>query len=167
MRGTRLIRRILWLLALIMVIVLLDQSVKRLMVDWIGPHAATHRVELVGSLVAFEYLENRGAAFGMFQQGTAILTLVSLVIVAVAFVFMVRVASDDFALAVCIGLIVGGAVGNAWWITSRSAISGNSISRMRLSPLARSSPLSRFGGWNRPRQPHRDTIHDTTGTRDQ
>jgi signal peptidase II len=49
----------------------------------------------------------------MFQQGTAVLTLVSLVIVAVAFVFMIRVAPDDFALAVCIGLIVGGAIGNA------------------------------------------------------
>lgn len=113
MRSIGLIRRILWLLALIVVIVLLDQSLKRLMVDWIGPHAATHRVELLGSLVAFEYLENRGAAFGMFQQGTSVLTVVSLVIVAIAVVFMVRAAASDLVLAVCLGLIVGGAVGNA------------------------------------------------------
>jgi signal peptidase II len=113
MRGTRLIRRILWLLSLIVAIVLLDQSMKHLMVDWIGPRAATHRVELLGSLVAFEYLENRGAAFGMFQEGTSVLTVISLVIVAVAIVFMVRAASKDLAMALCIGLIVGGAVGNA------------------------------------------------------
>jgi signal peptidase II len=113
MHGIGLIRRILWLLALIVVIVLLDQSLKRLMVDWIGPEATTHRVELFGSLIAFEYLENRGAAFGMFQQGTSALTFVSLVIVAVAVVFMVRAAASDLALAVCLGLIVGGAVGNA------------------------------------------------------
>ena len=113
MRGTRLVRRILWLGALIIAIVLLDQSLKRLMVEWIGPQAASHRVELLGSLVAFEYLENRGAAFGMFQQGTSLLTAISLVIVVVAVVFMVRAAATDFLLALCIALIVGGAVGNA------------------------------------------------------
>lgn len=113
MRGTRLIRRILWLLALITVIVLADQSLKRLMVDWIGPGATSHRVELLGSAVAFEYLENRGAAFGMFQQGTSVLAVVSIVIVAVAMAFMVRVAASDFTLALCISLIVGGAIGNA------------------------------------------------------
>ncbi len=113
MRGSGHIRRILWLLALVVGIVLADQAVKRLMVDWIGPDAATHRVELLGSLVAFEYLENRGAAFGMFQQGTSVITIVSLVIVAAASIFMVRAARDNFALAVCIAVIVGGAVGNA------------------------------------------------------
>lgn len=113
MRGSGHIRRILWLLALVVGIVLADQAVKRLMVDWIGPDAATHRVELLGPLVAFEYLENRGAAFGMFQQGTSVITIVSLVIVAAASIFMVRAARDNFALAFCIAVIVGGAVGNA------------------------------------------------------
>lgn len=113
MRGTVLIRRLLWLLTVIVAIVLIDQWLKNLMVDWIGPTAAQHRRELVGRFVAFEYLENRGAAFGIFQQGTQVLALVSIVIVAVAFIAMVRIAAMDFALAAGISLIVGGAIGNA------------------------------------------------------
>lgn len=113
MRGTRLIRRVLWLLALIVAIVLLDQSIKRLMVDWIGPNAASDRVEVVGRFVAFEYLENRGAAFGMFQQGTDVLAIVSVVIIAVAAIAMVRFAAVNVWLAAGISVIIGGAVGNA------------------------------------------------------
>lgn len=113
MSSTSTLRRILWLFALIVVIALLDQLIKQAMVDWIGPHATSHRWELFGSIVAFEYLENRGAAFGMFQQGTAVLIVVSLVIIAVALVGLVRAAISDLWLAIGISLVIGGAIGNA------------------------------------------------------
>lgn len=113
MRGTVLIRRHLWLLTVIVATVLLDQWLKNLMVGWIGPTAAQHRRELVGRFVAFEYLENRGAAFGIFQQGTQVLALVSVVIVAVVCIAMVRIAATDITLAAGLSLIVGGAIGNA------------------------------------------------------
>lgn len=112
MSGTNLLRRILWLLAVIVVIVLLDQLIKRAIVDWIGPGAEAQRWELVGNILAFEYLENRGAAFGLFQQGTAVLTLVSIVIIAVALVGLVRAAISSLWLALGISLIIGGAIGN-------------------------------------------------------
>ncbi len=113
MGGTVLIRRLLWLLSLIVAIVLLDQWIKRLMVDWIGPGATAHRQELVGDVIAFEYLENRGAAFGIFQNGTALLAILSVVIVAVALVAVLRLAMSNYPLAICISLIIGGAIGNA------------------------------------------------------
>ena len=112
MRGTVLIRRLLWLLTLIVAIVLLDQWIKRLMVAWIGPNAATHRQEVLGTFVAFEYLENRGAAFGMFHQRTELLAVVSILIVAIAMGAIVRFALIDVPLAIGISMIVGGAVGN-------------------------------------------------------
>jgi signal peptidase II len=113
MRRLVLTRRLLWLLILIVAIVLLDQWIKRLMVDWIGPGAYLHRHELLGSFVAFEYLENRGAAFGMFQNSTALLAVLSIMIVAVALVALVRIAVTDYPVAIGISLIVGGALGNA------------------------------------------------------
>ena len=113
MRGTVLIRRHLWLLTVIVATVLLDQWLKNLMVGWIGPTAVQHRRELIGRFVAFEYLENRGAAFGIFQQGTQVLALVSVVIVAVVCIAMVRIAATDITLAAGLSLIVGGAIGNA------------------------------------------------------
>lgn len=112
MSGTNLLRRILWLLAVIVVIVLFDQLIKRAIVDWIGPGAESQRWELLGNILAFEYLENRGAAFGLFQQGTAILTVVSIVIIAVALVGLVRAAISSLWLALGISLIIGGAIGN-------------------------------------------------------
>ena len=113
MRGTVLIRRLLWLLTVIVAVVLLDQWLKNLMVDWIGPTATRHRQELAGRFIAVEYLENRGAAFGIFPQGTQVLALVSVGIMVVAFVAMVRIARTDIALAAGIAMIVGGAIGNA------------------------------------------------------
>lgn len=111
--NTRVIQRMLWLLAIIAGVVLLDQWVKQLMVDWIGPDANSHRHELLGSVVAFEYLENRGAAFGLFSQGTTALAIISVAIIAVGIGVMMRFAIEEFWLAASIALILGGAIGNA------------------------------------------------------
>lgn len=113
MSGSKLIPRILWLLAIIAGVVLLDQWLKQVMVDWIGPQASSHRQEVLGSWAAFEYLENRGAAFGMFSQGTLVLAVVSVVIITVGLVAMIRFAMGEFWLAASIALIIGGAIGNA------------------------------------------------------
>lgn len=113
MTRINLTQRLLWLGAIILGVVLADQLVKRWIVDWIGPGRAVSRVEMLGSIVAFEYLENRGAAFGLFQQGTVLLAIVSVVIVAVGAVAMVRFVKTEFWLASSIALILGGATGNA------------------------------------------------------
>lgn len=106
-------QRLLWLGAIVAGVVLLDQSIKRFMVDWIGPAAAQHRVEVLGSWAGFEYLENRGAAFGLFSQGTTLLAVISVIIILVAFGAMVYYARHEFWLALGIALIIGGAIGNA------------------------------------------------------
>lgn len=106
------IRTFLWLLVGAVGIVLADQWLKRVMVNWIGPGAETHRVEMLGRAFAFEYLENRGAAFGMFTQGTQLLAIVSVIAVIVCLVMLWR--SIPLGLPLCIGitLIIGGAAGN-------------------------------------------------------
>lgn len=113
MVGSKMTQRLLWLCAVIVGVVLLDQVIKRFMVDWIGPSADQHRVNVVGSVVGFEYLENRGAAFGLFSQGTILLATVSVIIILIAFVAMVRYARDEFWISFGIALIIGGAIGNA------------------------------------------------------
>lgn len=113
MTRTNITQRLLWLGAIILGVVLADQLVKRWMIDWIGPGKATSRVQMLGSFVAFEYLENRGAAFGMFQQGTTVLALISIVIIVIGVVAMIRFAKHDLLLAASVALILGGAIGNA------------------------------------------------------
>lgn len=89
-----------------------DQFLKVIMVWWLGPDAGSHRWELAGRLVAFEYVENRGAAFGILPGQTVLLTVVALLIVAGCIVLMRREAKTHPAAAMAIGLIVGGALGN-------------------------------------------------------
>lgn len=113
MRTFNLTQKLLWLGSIILVVVLVDQIVKRWMVDWIGPGNLNHRVEMLGSFVAFEYLENRGAAFGLFGQSTTVLAVVSVVIIVIGMYALVHFARDEFLLAASIALILGGAVGNA------------------------------------------------------
>lgn len=113
MTSTNLTQKLLWLGSIIIAVVLMDQLVKEWMVDWIGPGRRTSRVEMLGSFFAFEYLENRGAAFGLFQQGTTVLAIVSVIIIIIGLVVMVKAARNEFLLAASIALILGGAIGNA------------------------------------------------------
>lgn len=106
------LRRFLWLVSLILGIALLDQLIKQAMVRTIGPGADQHRIEILGRFFAIEYLENRGAAFGMFQGATAFFAMVAIIAVGAGLVFVWRTASHDLPMAAAICLIVGGATGN-------------------------------------------------------
>lgn len=105
-------RRFLWLLSLILGIALVDQLVKRWMVELIGPSASQHRIELLGSFVALEYLQNTGAAFGMFRDATTLFAIVAVVAIGVGLFLVWREAASDWPLALGISLIIGGALGN-------------------------------------------------------
>lgn len=94
------------------VIVMLDQLLKAVMVQWIGPGSTVHRWELAGRFLAFEYLENRGAAFGIMPSQTDLLTAMSIVIAGFGMVLMWREASTHPFTAIAIGMVVGGAIGN-------------------------------------------------------
>lgn len=112
MNNTRWIRRLLWLLAIIVGVVVFDQWIKQIMVVWIGPAEVSHRREVIGSLLAFEYIENSGAAFGLFPQSTFVLAGISLGIVVLGLIAMAKLAKTDVGIAIATALILGGAIGN-------------------------------------------------------
>ncbi len=90
----------------------LDQWSKRLIIDWLGRGSTTHRWEIAGKFVAFEYVENTGAAFGLLAGRVWLLSMLAIV-VASTFFFLFRTAiRHDPLLRVALGLIVGGAAGN-------------------------------------------------------
>lgn len=94
------------------IVVLADQASKWLAVREIGPGATDHRIELLGRWVAFEYLENTGAAFGILDGQGSLLTIVAGVVVAVLLGYHFRSGGSSPLIAVSIGLLVGGALGN-------------------------------------------------------
>jgi signal peptidase II len=93
-------------------ILALDQGSKFLMAEWLGPGASQHRVDVIGSWVGFEYVENTGAAFGMLS-GRPWLVSILAVVVAVMFVTVFRqVLPTDAGVRWCVALILAGAIGN-------------------------------------------------------
>lgn len=101
------------LLAVILATLVLDQWSKGLLIDELGRGASSHRWEIVGRYLALEYVENRGAAFGIFAGRVWLLSALALVIMA-AFLLLFRslIIHDRFA-RVALGFVIGGAAGNA------------------------------------------------------
>jgi signal peptidase II len=89
-----------------------DQVVKRLVVDWLGPEAATHRQDVIGSWLAFEYVENTGAAFGILAGRTWLLSVAAVLIVSWFVWAYGRSLPGFWMMQVAVGLVLGGAIGN-------------------------------------------------------
>lgn len=94
------------------ILIVLDQLIKLVVVAWIGPDASRHRVEVVGTAVGFEYVENTGAAFGIMTSATGALAAVSLLIAGGGLLMLWREHREHPLAAVAIALVVGGALGN-------------------------------------------------------
>ncbi len=89
----------------------LDQWTKKLAVEHLKGQAD---IELIPSVLCFHYLENRGAAFGTFQnQRTFLLILTSLILLAVCYVLW-KLPQDKkyvFLKLLCFTVTAGG-IGN-------------------------------------------------------
>ncbi len=68
--------------------------------------------EIVPAFFSFTYLRNPGAAWGMLGGHNAVLTLLSIVMLAAIFIFRRSFLSDTWEHRVALGLMVGGIIGN-------------------------------------------------------
>jgi len=83
-------------------------------------HLATERlydsglrsVPILGEYIRLTYVENRGAAFGVLQEQTSFFILVGLVVISVIVASYRYIPEPSWFLNVCLGLQMGGAVGN-------------------------------------------------------
>ena len=99
-------------LAVLISTVSLDQSVKLAVTVWLGPNSAEQRWELAGRFLAFEYVENRGAAFGLFAGQTLFLALAAVAAALILWTGLARTTARSKVAAIGLGLVVGGALGN-------------------------------------------------------
>src|SRR5690349_9410380 len=103
--------RLFWV---VVVVVLLDQWTKWLVrtniplndswlpdgMLWLAPYA-----RLV-------FIYNKGAAFGMFQNGSLIFTIVAILVALGILYFYNQIDSQDWVLRLAVGLYLGGVIGN-------------------------------------------------------
>lgn len=94
-----------------LVVLVADQATK-MMVRQLLLGAGATSVPLIGDWVKLTYVENRGAAFGLLQNQSVFFIMVSILVVAGILIGHRFVPAHQTALTVCLGMQLGGAVGN-------------------------------------------------------
>jgi signal peptidase II len=89
-----------------------DQLTKAVIVAAIGPGSAVSRIAVGTDLLALEYAENRGAAFGVFPGLTPVLTVLSAAVLVGILIHFLRTPNPTMVAVISVGAIVGGALGN-------------------------------------------------------
>lgn len=99
-----------------LVVIVLDQATKRAIVDWMGPRAIEDRWELAGRVLAFEYVENTGVAFGMFAGRTGFVSVLAIaagvLLVGALMAFLRADIKRNPVIQAAFGAVLGGAIGN-------------------------------------------------------
>jgi signal peptidase II len=100
-------------LAVAVLVVLLDQATKRIAEDRLE-RTGVRSLPLpgVGDFLRFTYVENRGAAFGLLQDQTAVFVLVGVIVVGVIAASYRYLPRSGFLMHLALGLQLGGAIGN-------------------------------------------------------
>ncbi len=92
-------------------IILGDRWTKELAVRYLLDSGA-RSVQVVEGYLRFSYVENRGAAFGLFQEQTTFFIVVGLIVIGVILASYRYMPEPSWLLNLCLGLQMGGAVGN-------------------------------------------------------
>lgn len=90
-------------------VVLLDQISKHFVCLHLKPIGS---VPIIDGILNFTYVENRGAAFGILSDNRAVFMIFSVLIIVVLSFATVKFQGQSKLFDVCMGLIVGGGVGN-------------------------------------------------------
>jgi signal peptidase II len=112
------VRAVLPLLALAALILIADQLTKLWIVAAIGRGAPVHEIDVIPGWFVFQYVENTGAAFGMFTNGSWLLAFIAVAVVVGIVVMAPRIQQEAtgglarWQILLSLGLVLGGAVGN-------------------------------------------------------
>jgi signal peptidase II len=98
--------------AVAIIVLVLDQVTKALIVAAIGPAQSASAINLVGGWLSLEYVENRGAAFGLFSGAGPLLPVLAAAVLMVLAWSALRSPQQPLHNLVAFGLILGGALGN-------------------------------------------------------
>jgi signal peptidase II len=89
------------------VVLVVDVTSKMLAVDQL---AGRHPIEIVDGLLSLRLVRNAGAAFGLAEGMTVILTCIAFVVIGLILRASRRLRNTSWAVA--LGLVLGGALGN-------------------------------------------------------
>ena len=90
-------------------VILLDQISKHFVCTNLKPIGS---IPIIDGILNFTYVENTGAAFGILSDKRAVFMIVSVLVIVVLSIVVVKFQGQSKLFDVCLGLIVGGGVGN-------------------------------------------------------
>jgi len=90
-------------------VILLDQISKHFVCTNLKPVGS---IPIIDGVLNFTYVENTGAAFGILSDNRAVFMIISVLVIIVLSIVVVKFQGQSKLFDVCLGLIVGGGVGN-------------------------------------------------------
>lgn len=102
------------LLLIAITVLLLDRITKTMVVQNLALYSSWEPLPTLGRIFRITYILNSGAAFGLFQQGGNIFMIVALLVAAAIVYYVVTYPFLPGMLQLCLGLQLGGALGNMW-----------------------------------------------------
>jgi signal peptidase II len=104
-------RKDLIMLAIGLLVIVVDQLTKRWIVSYFTA-APRDPVQLVGSVLELQYLQNTGVAFSMFEGQTVKFLFIAIAIAVISFLYWRTRNDASLLLKASFGLVLGGAIGN-------------------------------------------------------
>lgn len=96
----------------VVVIIALDQWTKSLVVAHLGPPFAGPTISLIGPYLTLYYIQNSGAAFGLFSNTFTLVLLIAVAGGVIAYLYLRMLNSAPLVYKLIFGMIIGGALGN-------------------------------------------------------
>ncbi len=93
-------------------VLLLDQWTKNLVRSNLAYGETWMPWEALAPYARILHWRNTGAAFGMFQEGGGIFTILAILVAAMIIYYFPRIEREDWTLRLAMGLQMGGALGN-------------------------------------------------------
>lgn len=94
-------------------IIILGLIADRLTKVWaLNTLSKVDEIVVIKNIFGFSYLENRGAAFGVFQNKVFLLGIVTSIVIAAMIFYLLKYKPASKLLRTSIALIISGAVGN-------------------------------------------------------
>jgi signal peptidase II len=94
------------------VVIGLDQWTKALVVRYLSPPFTRPPLSLIGNYLTLWYIQNRGAAFGLFANNIILVLLIVAAVFVISYLYIRILNSGPLAYKLIFGMIVGGAAGN-------------------------------------------------------
>jgi signal peptidase II len=86
-----------------------DQVTKNIIIQRVPENSS---IEIIPGLLSITHVRNTGAAFGLFQGHTEVLTVISIVAIVLIILLKSILNLNSAFYNVCLGFVMGGALGN-------------------------------------------------------